>query len=222
MSAEHLDAESLAALKTRRDQLITQRLSDEQMREALLAALRNEAAGLFTNDPVIRLKQFDLTTPQGMISGNGELKFSGLTTADLSNIDNLLAKTDADFHIAVPQQVIERLTAAQAKNYISVDPSLPDADHEIQEAVRLWLDNVLESMARQGYLKIDGKQIVSTHIVMRNKTFSMNGKRIESQADENLLPDSSLPADSSAPATPASVPAAASAASAPPKGASAP
>ena len=222
VSAEHLDAESLAALKTRRDQLITQRLSDEQMREALLAALRNEAAGLFTNDPVIRLKQFDLTTPQGMISGNGELKFSGLTTADLSNIDNLLAKTDADFHIAVPQQVIERLTAAQAKNYISVDPSLPDADHEIQEAVRLWLDNVLESMARQGYLKIDGKQIVSTHIVMRNQTFSMNGKRIESQADENLLPDSSLPADSSAPATPASAPAAASAASAPPKGASAP
>ena len=222
VSAEHLDAESLAALKTRRDQLITQRLSDEQMREALLAALRNEAAGLFTNDPVIRLKQFDLTTPQGMISGNGELKFSGLTTADLNDIDNLLAKTDADFHIAVPQQVIERLTAAQAKNYISVDPSLPDADHEIQEAVRLWLDNVLESMARQGYLKIDGKQIVSTHIVMRNKTFSMNGKRIESQADENLLPDSSLPADSSAPATPASVPAAASAASTPPKGASAP
>ena len=88
--------------------------------------------------------------------------------------------------------------------------------------MRLWLDNVLESMARQGYLKIDGKQIVSTHIVMRNKTFSMNGKRIESQADENLLPDSSLPADSSAPATPASAPAAASDASAPPKGASAP
>lgn len=223
-SAEHLDAESLAALKTRRDQLVTQRLNDGQMREALLATLRREASGLFTNDPVIRLKQFDLTTPQGMISSSGELKFNGLTAADLNDINSMLAKTDADFHIAIPQQLLEQLTASQAKNYISVDPSLPNADKEIQEAVRLWLDNILSGMARQGYLKIDGNQIVSTHIVIRDQAFSMNGKRIESQADQDLLPDSSLPADSSAPTAsqPASAPAAASAASAPPKGASTP
>ena len=208
VSAEHLDTASLAALKTRRDQLITQRLDEKQMREALLATLRNEAAGLFTNDPVIRLKQFDLNTPQGMISGSGELKFNGLTAPDLNDINKMLAKTDADFYISIPQRLLEQLTAAQAKNYISVDPSLPNADTEIQEAIRLWLNNILDGMARQGYLKIDN-QIVSTHIVIRNQAFSMNGKRIESQADANLLPDSSLPAAGSTPAASSPTPPAA-------------
>ena len=79
---------------------------------------------------------------------------------------------------------------------------------EIQEAIRLRLNNILDGMARQGYLKIDN-QIVSTHIVIRNQAFSMNGKRIESQADANLLPDSSLPAAGSTPAASSPTPPAA-------------
>lgn len=200
-SAEHLDAASLLALKNRRDELISRRLTEEQMREALLAALRNEAAGLFTNDPVITLKRFEFTVPEGKVQGGGVLKFSGLTAPDLNDAAAMMRKTDADFSISMPQKLIEQLAVAQAKNYISVDPEAGSADEEIQEAVRMWLDGMLSAMADQGYLKIE-QGIVSTQIVVRGNSLSMNGRRIESQADAGLLPDSSLvdEADVSAPA----------------------
>ncbi len=209
-TAEHLDAASLLALKNRRDELISQQLNEEQMREALLAAIRNEAAGLFTNDPVITLKRFDLTMPQGKVSSSGVLKFSGLTAPDLNDFNAMMRKTDADFSINMPQKLIEQLAVAQAKNYISVDPEAGDAEMEISEAVRIWLDSMLTAMAEQGYLKLDQGQ-VSTRIEVHNNTLSMNGKRIESQADANLLPDSSLMEEDEAAApasaaTPASAP----------------
>lgn len=190
-AAEHLDPASLLALKQRRDELISRQLDENEMREALLASIRNEAAGLFTNDPVITLRRFEFAMPQGAIRSEGALKFNGLTAPDLNDFNAMMRKTDADFQISLPQKLVEQLAVAQAKNYISVDPEAGDADAEISEAVRLWLDSMLTAMADQGYLKLD-QGIISTQIVVRDNILSMNGKKVEVQPDADLLPDSAL------------------------------
>lgn len=192
VEASHLDALSLVALKERRNQLITQKLNDEQIRQALLDAARNEAAGLFTNDPVIQLKDFSLTTPSGKVIGSGELKFNGLTAPDLNNFNAMMAKTQAAFDISMPQALLEQMAVAQAKHYISVDANAGDAQTEIQNAVKVWLDQMFRNMAAEGYLKQENGQITTT-IAINNNQLSMNGKRIELQANQDLLPDSALP-----------------------------
>lgn len=192
VSAEHLDAAALALLQRRGQEWAAGNLDEQALREALLQSIRGETSALFTRDPRLNLDRFELTLPQGQISGKGSIAFTGLTREDLDNVRAMMQKSNIRLDIGIPQELIEQLAIAQARNYISVDPELGNADAEIADAVRLWVGNMINVMIRQGYLKADGGNI-STNIEIDGRQLTMNGIEIDLPGqDSGLLPDSTL------------------------------
>ena len=69
----------------------------------MIQTAKNEASGLFTNNPVLNVKTFKFTMPNGDVDVSGKLAFKGLAAKDLNNLGDMLKKTEADFNMSVPQ-----------------------------------------------------------------------------------------------------------------------
>ena len=66
IAANHLNAGSLNALKARWQQIATEKqMPPEEQQKHILAAVRNEGAALFTDNPQLEIRTFSFTTPTG-------------------------------------------------------------------------------------------------------------------------------------------------------------
>lgn len=186
VAAEHLDAKSLLVLKDKMAQAASKEMNNEQIQDMLIASAKNEASGLFTNNPVIKVRTFDLQTPQGEVRTNGELRFNGLTQPDLNDFNALIKKTYADFAMQVPQKLIERVVINQARNVFSVNPE-DEAEgrasiDDINETLRLMVDNAVLTMNREGYIKADNGKI-TTQVALKDGRMLMNGKALRNDPE---------------------------------------
>lgn len=190
-SAKQLDAAALGILRDKTREWAAQNLDEAALRQAMLDTIRGEAAALFTRNPQLALEKFELTLPQGQVSANASLVFQDLQQDDLNRINSMMQKGQAKLNISLPQSLIEQLAVSQARQYISVDPELGNADAEISQAVSLWVANMIDIMAQDGYLKVDNG-MVSTQIELKGNQLSMNGKEIARDDQADLLPDDVL------------------------------
>ncbi|WP_115308293.1 YdgA family protein [Kingella potus] len=186
VAAEHLHTESLLAFKNKLAELAAKNMSEEEIRAALLDTARNEASGLFTGNPQIKLRAFDFTLPQGKIHADGEIVFNGLTRSDLDDIASILKKTQADFKFSIPEPLLESIAVSRARSLFTVNPedeAEGTADIEdIHETLRAMVRSTVNSMAADGYLKLDDDDI-STRIQLAGGKLTMNGKVLESEPD---------------------------------------
>ncbi|MFV2028923.1 YdgA family protein [Neisseria sp. S1] len=201
VAAEHLDAKGLLAVKNKLTELAARELSEEQIRAELLQTVKTDAAGLFTQNPVLKINTFAFTMPQGKVDVKGELRFNGLLAADLNDFSAMMRKTQAQFDMNVPQKLLEQIAINQASNLFSVNPedlaegraSLDD----INETLRLMVDSTVQSMQRENYLTLDNG-IIRTRIDLADNQLKLNGKIFESEpepefTEADMLPESNIP-----------------------------
>ena len=60
VAAEHLDAASLLALKNKIAEVSVKKMSEEEIQASLIQTAKNEASGLFTNNPVLKRQNLQI------------------------------------------------------------------------------------------------------------------------------------------------------------------
>ncbi|MCF7521130.1 YdgA family protein [Neisseria sp. ZJ106] len=199
IAAEHLDAPSLLALKNKLAEIAGRNMSESEIQNTLIQTAKTEASGLFTQDPVLNVKTFTFSMPQGEVDVKGSLAFKGLTVKDMDNLADMLGKTHADFDIRVPQKMLEQLAVNQARSIFSVNPEDEAAGRanidDINETLRLMVDNTLQVMARDQYLTLD-KNNVRTRLTLQDNTLKLNGKVLERTPEPEIPESDLLPEDS--------------------------
>ncbi|WP_034334323.1 YdgA family protein [Conchiformibius kuhniae] len=211
VSAEHLDAKSLAALKNRWQQMSTEAVDADKWQQQMLASLRKEGAGLFTNDPVLKVNKFELALPSGHIKVRGGLRFNGLEAVDLNDFAAMLGKMHAEIDLDVSKKVLESFAVTQARSFFATDA--PDdageqADltakeqQDVDETVRLIMGSMLDNLHHDGYITL-ADNAVKTKIVLQEGKPTLNGKPFEVKPDEDVLdlvePDGATPKPDSKP-----------------------
>ena len=68
-----MDAASLLALKNKIAEVSVKKMSEEEIQASLIQTAKNEASGLFTNNPVLNVKTFKFTMPNGDVDVSGKL-----------------------------------------------------------------------------------------------------------------------------------------------------
>lgn len=188
IAAEHLDGKSLNAVKTAWQKLSTdQTLSGEQIQEKVLASLRKEGAGLFTNNPLFKINKFDLTIPSGHIKVNGNASFNGLQAAELNDFGAMVGKLKANLKLDISDKVIHSFAVSQARSLLATDsPEDTKAQEDVDETIRLIVDGTLGNLAADGYLT-QANGAVQTELVLENNKVILNGKPYTVKSDEELL-----------------------------------
>ncbi|WP_239323827.1 YdgA family protein [Snodgrassella gandavensis] len=199
-SAEHLDAASLVAINNKITQLSSQNLNNEQLRAAIVEAVRNEGLGLFTHNPLLKLNSFKLQMPQGLIDIHGNLGFKNLLASDMQQLGLMLNKTEAEMDFAIPQAIMENFAISQARALFTVDASAGGAEalEDIDQTIRLMIDSAIKSMQARGYIQVTNG-MVKTHLKLINGKVYLNGKiwniepESENEPDYAELPAASAP-----------------------------
>lgn len=189
VAAEHLHTESLLAFKNKLAALAAKNMSEDEIRAALLDTARNEASGLFTGNPQIKLRTFDFALPRGKVHADGQITFNGLTRSDLDDIGSILKKTQADFKFSLPEPLLESIAVSRARSLFTVNPE-DEAEgtagiEDIHETLRAMVRSTVNSMAADGYLKLDDDDI-STRLRLENGKLTLNGKILEPEPDTDF------------------------------------
>ena len=189
IAAEHLDAQGLLALKAKLAEVADKKMDDEQIQNELIQTAKTKASSLFTQNPVLNVKAFKFTMPQGLVDVSGKLAFKGRTAKDMDNLGDMLKKTDADFNLQVPQKLIEDLAVNQARNIFSVNSEDEAAGRtsidDINETLRLMVDSTIKSMAAEEYLTVKEGNL-KTHITLQNSALKLNGKVLENEPEPDF------------------------------------
>ncbi|MBR5674846.1 MAG: YdgA family protein [Neisseriaceae bacterium] len=185
-SAEHLNATAFAAIA---DSVVAINNENADMwRNEVLQTLRGKGAALFTDDPKITLSTFDLQTPSGKTQLDGSFALKGVEKEDLDDFSALLPKMSMKLNYHIPQAVVESFAHAQVQNLFDVNDQKNAA--EIQETVRLMMNNMIEDMQKQGYLKIENGVLIGD-IALNDGQLLFSGKpadtSFEEEDDENIF-----------------------------------
>lgn len=189
IAAEHLDSQSLTALKQRWTQITNTQQNNPQanLKDLALAAVKQEGAGIFTNNPVFKIKNFDFATPQGQIKIHGELSFQHLTAPDLNDLATMIKKTRADIQLDVSQNLVESIAISQLRGLFTVEnPNSVQEQKEISDTIRLLTHDTINSMQNNGYLNQTNGNI-QTRFVLDDGRVSLNGKTFEVQSSDEAL-----------------------------------
>ncbi|SSY80822.1 YdgA family protein [Alysiella crassa] len=193
IGAEHLDGKSLTALKNRWQQIITEQVPEGQAQDMILEAVRKEGAGLFTNNPLFKIKKFDFTAPSGHIKVNGDVTFNGLQQADLNNFNSLLQKMKANVNFDISNKLLEEFAISQARGlFATEDPAAnaenadPKALEDVNQTIRLMVSSTINSLTEEGYLK-QSNNAIQTNVLLENNEVKLNGKVFTIQSDEEIL-----------------------------------
>ena len=189
-SAEHLNATAFAAIS---DSVVSiSNDNADEWRSEVLQTLRGKGAALFTDDPKITLSTFDLQTPSGKTQIEGSFALKGVQKEDLDDFSALLPKISMKFNYQVPQAMIESFAHTQIQNLFDVEDQKNAA--EIQETVRLMMNNMIADMQKQGYLKIENGVLIGD-IALNDGQLLFSGKpatSFEEEDDENIFEDEEI------------------------------
>lgn len=187
VAAKHIDATALNALKHRWEQIAMEKQDSNKTHELVLAAIRNEGAGIFTNNPEFSLNRFEFQTPQGDIKANGTLGFNNLNNADLEDFSAIVSKINANFHLDLAEPLLTQLAISQARNLFSTEnPDDAQEIEEINETVRLMMDSTLYTLAEEGFLNRQNGRI-ATQINLSDNRLKLNDKDLIFQEEDDFL-----------------------------------
>ena len=196
VAAEHLEAKSLLAIKRTMAEVASKNMSEDEIQKALLHTARNEASGLFTGNPIIKVRAFDFTLPKGKIHADGQLSFNSLSKADLEDVSLMLKKTRADFKFDLPEPLLEDMAVSQARSLFTVNPEDEAAGtasmEDINETLRLMVKSTVNMMADNGYLTLKDDN-VATRVEIAQGQLKLNGKVFESEAEPEFDDEGAVP-----------------------------
>ncbi|MBP3220606.1 MAG: YdgA family protein [Neisseriaceae bacterium] len=187
VQGEHLNAEALVAIA---DSVMNDQTTNaDEWRNEVLQTLRGKGAALFTDNPKFTLSTFDLTTPSGKTSMNGSFALNGVVVNDLNDFSAIMPKAAVELKYQIPQAVIESFAHSQIQNLFDVEDQ--KNVNEIQETVRLMMNNMIADMQQKGYLKVENG-LLSGDIVLNKGQLLLSGKAVDTSFepdDESLFED---------------------------------
>lgn len=190
IAAEHLDGKSLAAIKKSWSDIATKQLNDEQMQTEILNAVRTQGAGLFTNNPVFKINQFDFTAPSGYVKSKGQVAFNNVQAGDLNDFAILLQKMNVNMDFDISKTLIEQFAISQARSLFGAPNEQEQIDaaaqKDVDDTIRLMVGGMVDSMAGEGYIT-QNNNAVQTNLSVQNNEIKLNGKTFTIQSDEELL-----------------------------------
>lgn len=179
-SAQHIHAKALQTLKAKMAEIAN--AEDEQWRQSVLTALRQEGAAIFTHNPTFQLERLNLETPAGLITMNADFTLRDVKNEDLEDIQKLLPKIIAHAQYDIPQALPEKFTQSQIQQFFHTDN---DKDwQDMQETIRAMVQNTLDSMHKEGLIQIEQERI-SGNLKLENRRLLMNDHEIELPQPEN-------------------------------------
>lgn len=196
ISANHLHGPTLVKLDDALGKLPFQGLEPAQLRKKYLDTIVKEGLPLLQNEPKLMVNAFYLKMPSGVAQANGSLALKGFQQSDLKNTLLFLQRFTAQANIELPQQTLENLVVAQARNLFTVDASAEEQPNleEIDALARSLLSAQLDEWAAQKLIRREGGQI-STSLLFNQGILKVNNHNVALPWQE---PEEPAPAEASA------------------------
>lgn len=183
---------------------ILHELKNNDWKNRILHLARDEASDIFTNDPEITIKKFNLLTPKGEINVSGNINFKGLQKENLDDFRQMMKKLNFNINYSISEELMNSILTNQLNKLFIVDET--DGGHEastkdMQKTFGLLISNTLRSFKDLGYINInDGK--ISGDVNMSYDVLKLNGKTLQdpSKNEEinNLITDPDATEDADA------------------------
>ncbi|MFC3625644.1 YdgA family protein [Vogesella amnigena] len=161
VSASHLHGPTLVKLDQALSKLPFEGKDPAELRKRYIDTIMQQGLPLLKNDPKLQLNTFYLRLPSGEVKANGSLALNGLQDADLKDPIAFLKRFTAQASIELPEQTLQNLVIAQARNLFTVDASAEDQPDmaEVDSLAQSLLLAQLSEWEHQQLIKRQGGQL---------------------------------------------------------------
>lgn len=187
-NAKHLHAVSLDAFaKAMREAYSTSTRSAQpaqasaQMQATMLEAFKKHGGALLKNEPVIEIEKLRIGTEREYLSLNANVRFAGVTDADIANPALLIPKLNARAEVVLTEAMLTRIASkAPAPRAPAIPGSEPVAGAGMPAGndTLLMVNAQLDNAVAQGYVIRGGGTLKST-ITFADGKLSVNGRAVE-------------------------------------------
>ncbi len=177
-----IDAKALAAIQQGiKDFQKDDSGTDEQKMAALMGVFMAATPSLLQRDPAINIKNFEVSTPSGILMADFSLGTRGMTIVDMNSPLAALPKVVAAATLTLPENLVREAFFDYLKPSVAVEiamnakegEDLPDVDVVTRERV----DAQLQSFLDQQLVKRDGDKLVTAAAIKDGK-MTVNGQAI--------------------------------------------
>lgn len=177
LSLEHIQAKSFSQMVDKLKYLSNNSQNGDIVKEQMLSTIKTYFVPILINQPVIRLNQFGLNTPDGKIDLHGFATTDNFVANDINNQANFIHKLVVDLNMSVPKTVLSYIFILQMKYLLTAgNASMDDQSSKaLTKVVNILLDNQVNGWVKKGYL-INDKGQLNTHLVMKSGALYLNDK----------------------------------------------
>ncbi len=152
-------------------------------KDQTIQKLKDDLAPIFINSPVIKLNNFSVKTPSGLISIKGNATMKGFESSDINDKSLFLQKISASVDFSVPKPVMSYLFLLQMKYFLTAGNAQMDqqSSDALAKVVDILMANQLQVWKSKGYItESDGN--LSSVINFNNGIVSLNGVPTSSES----------------------------------------
>jgi uncharacterized protein YdgA (DUF945 family) len=189
LGIENIPAEVAAKLQKELQRVRSLKLTQEQEGMAVMSMMVGAAPDLLKANPKMTINRLFVKTPDGDIDGKFSIASNGLQWNEITNIQTVLQKLEADAAISLPEKLLKAVMGMQAKVALMRQiEQRKKMGHEITVPSKEELDKLSEEMVekqltfllQQEMAKRDGT-VISSNAMLSGGLLSVNGKTIPLQ-----------------------------------------
>ncbi|WP_231895195.1 YdgA family protein [Vogesella sp. LIG4] len=197
VSANHLHGPTLVKLDAALSKLPFEGKDPSLLRKRYIDTIMQQGLPLLKNDPKLLLNTFYLRMPNGEVKANGSLALAGLQDADMKDPISFLKRFNAQASIELPEQTLQNLVVAQARNLFTVDASAEEQPNmaEVESLAKSLLAAQLGEWEQQHLIKRNGGQLAtSLHFASGELRVNQQKVNLPWQESDEPAPDAAASA----------------------------
>ena len=189
LGIENIPAEVAAKLQKELKKMRSLKLTKEQEGMAVMSMMVGAAPDLLKANPKMTIKRLFVKTPDGDIDGKLSIAANGLQWNEITNVQTVLQKLEADAAISLPEKLLKAVMGMQAKvalmrqidqrKKMGHEITVP-AKEELEKLSKEMVEQQLAFVLQQELAKRDGTNI-SSQAKLGDGLLSVNGKTIPLQ-----------------------------------------
>lgn len=152
-------------------------LDQEKNRALLISTLKQYFIPILVESPVLKLNDFSLMTPDGLVTISGYATTAGFTAADMATQQKFMQKLVLDMHLSVPKPILSYMFVLQMRYLLSAGNAQMDkqSSDALTKVVNILLDNQVNIWTKKGYLTNNNGQL-GTHMHIESANIYLNDK----------------------------------------------
>lgn len=176
LAISHVYSPEFGKLLDNLESMATAKSDDPEFRNKTIALLKTYLTPIFIQSPIIDLKEFSLTTPDGILNLSGHASTHDFQAVDMNNQTTFMKKLNLNIEFSIPKPILASLFVLQLKYFLTAGNAQLDkqSSDALNKVVNILLDNQLHVWLKKGYIKQNGNAI-SSKITMESGVMSLNG-----------------------------------------------